>query len=1101
MGLLGKDSITITDITDVNPIRLDLASSQPIYQTKRASGYEPDYTNSPLIITPSLYFGQEEVNREKYIDKITFYINGALVVNTGTIYVENTELYIKENLNQNTKIEAVIENIIDERTKVEYERVSESLSFYLLSYDSSGYTAFIESEKGRYDFSSNNTEDITLVARLFLGNSEIKNNITYYWSKSSGGQLKNNTGKNLIVKRADVYSHENFICKITYEGVSYVATCAIDDRTDIYSGAIISDTSLVMTPILNTANLTCKIYRNGQEVTSDSIVYEWLYYTNNSTTGEKIGKTKNISISLGSEKNPPKDSFSLYCIATIDNKYKVVSYLPISYSVSYTPILTPKTIFIPSNNDGSYQGEDKVIEKTLTFFLQGEDGAPIDANLTDFSISNNKGITIGDSNVENKKYNIPLSINVSNFNNYDVSELFELSYTYKEHPFNEEFYIVKSIQGEAGENGSSYSLILSNDYHRFAGGEVYAIKDQEASTNVRFFKGDEELDIKSLKINNEILTTEEQEISGLTGLKVKINKALPGKDIQITFKTLQNKLKEGGSIAIETIVTLNGKEKSFITMFNYDINYEGNSYFLSFENGTSISYLPSKNSFNPKKLNFYTYYRQNGLGENRAYTDGKVFVSVDGGTKTKLTGSSKYYYSYEIKNNPKNNITFYLYNSMASDSNPEDAYLMDHETIPILTSLEGAEIGGDNLLRFTRTLQWDIQNGSENLINIYKDVDTNIATFNFSNLNGVTSGDYSTCVLASPKIYIEKEIENKTFCISFYLKNDSENYFNEPLFKDGNIHASICAYDKNGSQLDAKSILYISNTNSDTAAKVENEEIIEKGKWVRVYQTFDLNIFNEINDLSSVVYYKIKIMGVIKSDVNFTYNFSIKKPKLEVGNTLTAWSMATNDILFENLNVDLENLDNQSLIEILNTQISNILTNNTNISNLSGKINITITESDGSKVNFTNLQEFQEYYDAYIGKIIDNKISTNNTNVIDTQFNSIKTDYNLGELKLISNKIKLGHDSKQNGEPYMLFDTSIGENGFETGNTMKLTTTRLSFISKREGELAYFGNNSMTIKRARVSEGYYLGTDDTGYLVMKTTPQGCAFMWEDDFDE
>ena len=70
MGLLGKDSITITDITDVNPIRLDLASSQPIYQTKRASGYEPDYTStsSPLIITPSLYFGQEEVNREKYID-------------------------------------------------------------------------------------------------------------------------------------------------------------------------------------------------------------------------------------------------------------------------------------------------------------------------------------------------------------------------------------------------------------------------------------------------------------------------------------------------------------------------------------------------------------------------------------------------------------------------------------------------------------------------------------------------------------------------------------------------------------------------------------------------------------------------------------------------------------------------------------------------------------------------------------------------------------------------------------------------------------------------------------------------------------------------
>ena len=583
----------------------------------------------------------------------------------------------------------------------------------------------------------------------------------------------------------------------------------------------------------------------------------------------------------------------------------------------------------------------------------------------------------------------------------------------------------------------------------------------------------------------------------------KINTTPPAKNIQIIFKTIPRALKESGKIPIEAIITINGTDKNFITIFQYDINYEGNSYFLSFTNGTSISYLPSKDSFIPNKLVFYAYYRQNGLGENKLYKDGRVYFSIDGSETReylppKITDGA--YYEYTKVSNIKNSITFYLYNSLTKTEGLKDEYLMDRETIPVLTSLEGAEIGGDNLLRFTRTLQWDIQEGSENLINIDKDVDTNIATFDFSNLNGVTSGDYSICVLISPKIYIEKEIENKTFCLSFYFKNDSKDYFDDPLFEDGNIHASIFAYDKNGNQLDAKSILYISNTSANNA-KVENEEIIEIGKWVRVYQTFDLNNFNKINDLSSVKYYKIKIMGVIKSDVNFTYNFSIKKPKLEVGNTLTAWSMATNDILFENLDVDLENLDNQSLVNLLNTQISNILTNNANISILYGKINITITDSNGNKVNFTNLQEFQEYYDGYIGKIIDNKISTNNTDVINTQFNSLKADYNLGDLKLISNKIKLGYDSKQNGEPYMLFDTSIGENGFETGNTMKLTTTRLSFISKREGELAYFGNNSMTIKRARVSEGYYLGTNDTGYLVMRTTPQGCAFMWEDDFDE
>ena len=195
MSLLGKNSITITDITDVNPIRLDLASSQPIYQTKRANGYEPDYTSSPLIITPSLYFGQEEVNREKYTNKITFYINGAPVVDTETIYVENTKLYIKENLRENTQIKAVISYITDDRTNVEYDTISESLSFYLLSYASSGYTAFIESNDGRYDFSNSNSGPITLVARLFLGNSELEEGVTYFWSRSSGESLELNNEK------------------------------------------------------------------------------------------------------------------------------------------------------------------------------------------------------------------------------------------------------------------------------------------------------------------------------------------------------------------------------------------------------------------------------------------------------------------------------------------------------------------------------------------------------------------------------------------------------------------------------------------------------------------------------------------------------------------------------------------------------------------------------------------------------------------------------------------------------------------------------------------------------------------------------------------
>ena len=1088
MGLLGKDSITITDITDVNPIRLDLASSQPIYQTKRASGYEPDYTStsSPLIITPSLYFGQEEVNREKYIDKITFYINGVLVVNTETVYVENTKLYIKENLNQNVKIEAVIENIIDERTKVEYERVSESLSFYLLSYDSSGYTAFIDSDSGRYDFSASNSNPITLSAHLYLGNTELTN-VSYEWKRSSNpSEIYGNT-KSITIARANIYSHENFICSMTCEGVSYVATCAIDDRTDLYTGAIISDTPLVMTPSFNSANLSCKIFKNGEEVNLDgsneNFEYSWIYYKNETTEGFSIGSTKNIYIELGKEGNPPKDNFTLYCITTIDNKYTVVSFLPISYSVSYSPIITPKTIFIPSNADGSYKGAETEINKTLSFFLQGEDGAPIDTDLTPISISGLTSTVVKEDN----KYFISFSLNLNTFKELDISSMFEISYTYKGHQFNEEFYIVKSVQGETGENGSSYSLILSNDFHRFAGKEVYAVGGQKVSTNISFFKGDEEIPIEVIKIGSlTSVTTTPQ--SAAIGLQANVNQIGFSTGKEITFTTIDRALKDGGALPIEVKVNLNGKEQIFVTVFNYEINYEGNSYFLSFSNGTSVSYLPSKDSFTPNKIEFYAYYRKNGSGENILYTDGKVYISIDGGTKTKLSGTSAFY-SYPISSSIKNSLTFYLYNSIANDSSPEDAYLMDRETIPILTSLEGIGIGGENLLKFSRTFEaaenrWTYKYGFSDEIAITKDNEFNILNFNFA-YKDITSSDSpnnGSCYVISPPFFIDEEVINKDLCFSIYFKINSS--ISEAKKSGNKIYFSLLGYSS------SDSLIKESDPFSFLGIRIEDDNILENGKWIRLYEVFKGNILQN----SNIKYFKIKICGLIDGNNTSThYNFYIKKPKLEIGNTPTAWCMASNDIILEGLNLDSASLGSGSIVDILQQHIANIKSNSNNINSLiNGEINVGIKNPNGTTSTFTKLDDLSEYLNTNINQIIE--LQKDNSKVINNQSNTLVLISD--RLYKFENKITMGYDKNNNRAPYLLFDAAGGEEN--SSHTMKLTTQRLSFLYNNE-EIAYFGNDSMTIKKARVNQGIYLGTPSSGYLLIKTTEQGCAFIWEDSF--
>lgn len=1095
MGLLGKDSITITDITDVNPIRLDLTSSQPIYQTKRASGYEPDYTSSPLIITPSLYFGQEEVNREKYIDKITFYINGVLVVNTETIYIENTELYIKENLNQNTKIEAVVENIIDERTKVNYERVSESLSFYLLSYDSSGYTAFIDSNNGRYDFSSANSSPITLSAHLYLGSVELTD-VSYEWKRSSNSSEIYGNTKSITIQRADIYSHENFICSMTCEEVSYVATCAIDDRTDLYTGAIISDAPLVMTPSFNSANLNCKIFRNGEEVnnsdTAENFEYSWVFYKNGETEGISIGEnSKTLNITIG-ENNIPKDNFTIYCITKIDGKYTVVSFLPISYSVSYSPIITPKTIFIPSNADGSYKGTETEINKVLSFFLQGEDGTPIDADLTPISIS---GLA---SNVrkENNKYSISFSLSLNSFKELDMSSMFEISYTYKGHQFNEEFYIVKSVQGEAGENGSSYSLILSNDFHRFAGKEVYAVGDQKVSTNISFFKGDEEMPIEVIKIGSlegeNIKTTPE---SVTIGLQANINQIGFSIGKEITFTTIDRALKDGGTLPIEIKVNLNGKEQVFATVFNYEINYEGNAYFLSFLNGTSVSYLPSKDSFTPDKIEFYAYYRKNGSGENILYTDGKVYVSIDGGIKTKLSSTSAFY-SYPISSSIKNSLTFYLYNSIANDNSPEDAYLMDRETIPILTSLEGIEIGGENLIRLSRLLkngeeQWQYLMSNEDELTTQIDSDSNSAFFNFSGLGGLPTIDDVNryCSIISPFCPMPLESIEKDFCFSCYIKTSSIDTLNLAL-NSGQIKFSMMIYNINDEEIVEKDILVI----PDNFKIEEDLSIEENNKWYRIYTIFNLSNFEEIETLTEIDSFKIKISAILPKDSTATFAFMIKKPKLEIGNTPTAWNPASNDLLFEDLTIDLDGLSGSSLLQVLTEQLTKINTNTNILSSVQdGNINITVNTPTGDKT-YTNLKDFYYYLNGEINQV--KYLATSNNDLINTRFTTLES--NIGNLYELKNKIVLGYDEEDKGKPYLLFNAAGGLENYNY--TMKLTTEKLSFLAK-DTVLAYFGNTSMTIKRARINEGIYLGNDNTGYLIIKTTPQGACFTWEDSFVE
>ena len=67
MGLLGYNTISLTDLTDALPASLTLSSTlNSNTQIREGEKYIPDFTEEEMIITPSLFLGGTEIDYSRY---------------------------------------------------------------------------------------------------------------------------------------------------------------------------------------------------------------------------------------------------------------------------------------------------------------------------------------------------------------------------------------------------------------------------------------------------------------------------------------------------------------------------------------------------------------------------------------------------------------------------------------------------------------------------------------------------------------------------------------------------------------------------------------------------------------------------------------------------------------------------------------------------------------------------------------------------------------------------------------------------------------------------------------------------------------------------
>lgn len=993
MGKLGYSSITLTDLTQTLPVSLTLESNlNKNIQIKTGTLYEPDFREkiSPeedfegVVITPSLFLGQEDLeieNNEIYVNPnfndeartsgFIYYEIGNTIykydknITTG-IYVDlQGRLHIEENLNENTTIEAYIEDF-----KVEVHAYTDPLvsainpiTILLLEEGSSNYQAMIDCSDGREHFEDTNASPITMTASLWKGNEQIPvEQLLYSWDKlGDGDSIADGNDSSLIVERKSITNREYFTCIITdtATGLTYSASQFIYDFTDIYA----CDISYNKMPLLTDKNteiiLTTNVWNKGKLLESgkDGFILSYDWFARGIVSEKEVTLIENsieptLELNVSGIQELQYQDFVVYCKVyqtdSAGTRYPIAGgTLNIHYTVQYNVRITPQTFFIPTSNAGFYQGKEPKIYN-FTFQLLDPEGniLPYEKNKDTVSAGNQEDETViilKEVNEEKKEWNFNGEIDFTASTLWEqtnlTSQIYEFTYTYLGQEFSEEINIVKSYVGEQGFSG--YTIDLSNNFHAFSGGESIADPGQIVETDISAFYGDQNLEILEVKINNngDIIYSSDGVNTPVLETNVKnliiSARAITDNSIRITMKTGErgsSATTEGNTLTF--IIKVKHPEKNeilnIVKTFTYIINYEGKSYYLSTDYN-NIIYSEANGTYEPSPsqgINVYSLYRGE-KGEALTYEIGKIIYSLnEGKTWNYLGGSSGRITNYSgLKN-----IQIRLYGSASTvDNDPNDLennkkYLYDMETIPILTSLEGYEIGGENLLKWTKELPIETNKWkASSTIETIKEGEFGIFNFNVSTDSLVNGESWHS--VKSSKIEFSQDYLGKSFCISFYIKVESTSAFNGTFGP-----YLVLNSDYNNTDRERYGAIFTMRADGTSAYGIKLEKPLESNVWTKVYYTFTIPTEDSSSkfgdtDLETILSWKECKYMSIYFYISQDGKLQIKKPKLEMGNIPTDWSPSPSDIDYNFLSSNLISdsysfsIKNKDPYKILNAEL------------------------------------------------------------------------------------------------------------------------------------------------------------------------------------
>ena len=735
MSLLGHDNVTLVDLTEALPSSLSLSSSLStnVQMVGPDGSYTPDFTTDEVIITPSFFIGSTEIpvanylnliyyhcgemdgNQEKDIayDASIFDSDGALIDETTSIYVDSlAQLHYRKNLIQNIEIEAFISGFIYNNITYPLARTINPINILRLEYNDETYSAFMTTEDGREHFEEGQENDITLVAQIYQGAQEVSN-VTYTWYQvgSSGLEKLPNTTKTLTVARGQIDSTGTFICDITVpNGTVYRVSKTLTDRTDSYFGTISANSSLILTPEHSTITLTNQIWHRTSIINdpdSSRFTYSWSCIDEDNQVVQLTGVTtdeKSLVVDINGAF--PKKDLVIYCEATIDGKAVTNSYISLSYSpITYSVYVEPRTIFVPANANGSYRGETS-FSKEIKFQLLNNAKEPLTFGEEDTapSLVTNPIFAATVTQVTAGKWDYLITLTIQDAAQFQngFSDSYSLAFTYEYLgvAFSEEVEAIKNISGSGGEEGSGYTVILTNESFVFPANNSAAIAGAQATTSVIVFMNTTPLAATITSINNIPVSGDTLNNSGLIS---NMDVTITGNGTtspQITFAA-RSALTDSGTIPI--IISISGV--SFTKIWSYSLAFRGVDGSDGTNGADGRTYSVIANS------DYIVYQVKNGVPSMTPTTltlNAYTYVGVST-VPTPFSGGTLAFFGRNVYNSwvelnsiagstlsvNLNQTNFYPYKEFKYQLRTED-YILDEQTIPVLR--DGVLNGGRNLI-------------------------------------------------------------------------------------------------------------------------------------------------------------------------------------------------------------------------------------------------------------------------------------------------------------------------------------------------------------------------------------------------------------------